>query len=57
MLEHFFNEEFTKPIDPIKDVVNSLVGGVLVEVQHTYVYVCITGDRETDNLFALVAKF
>ena len=23
------------PIDPIKDVVDSLVGGVLVEVQHT----------------------
>ena len=33
-------------IDLIKDVVDSLVGGVLVEVQHTYVY--ITGDREAD---------
>ena len=49
MLEHFFSmENLPTPIDPIKDVVDSLVGGVLVEVKHTYVYVCITGDRETD---------
>ena len=37
------------PIDPIKDVVDSLVGGVLVEVQHMYLmymYVSLVTEKQ-----------